>query len=86
MIHTYLISREEQQRVRIPGEFVHGCKDALKIDIIVRTLWICSIERVQWGVDIQCEIDASIREGVHALIVIGVGRVVNRIYTNGVDS
>ena len=80
---SYLIAGEKQQRIVIFCERINGGKDALKIDIVVRRPWIVSVERVVRCVHVQSEIDARVRQSVHARIVIL--RVVHSIDTNGID-
>ena len=83
---TNLVAREEKKCVGVASKLVHCGENALQVNIVVRTCWIRSIERIQRSVDIQRQVDASIGERVHALIVICIRRVIDRIYTDSVDS
>jgi len=44
----------------------------------------CSVQRIERSVDVEDEVDASIRQGGHARIV--VSGVIDGVHTNGVDA
>lgn len=79
-----LITGEESQSILILGELLDGSKDVLQIDIIVGLLRLRAIDRVLGGIDVEHEVDASIGQRIHTLIVI-LG-VVDRVDTDGVDA
>lgn len=79
-----LVAGEEGQGVVILSEHVDGSEDVLKVDVVVRGLRIGTVQCVLGSVDIQDKVDASIGEGLHALIVV-LG-VVDRVHTDGVEA
>lgn len=79
-----LISREEHKRVVVLLERIDGSEDALKVDLVVRPGGLLTVDGVERVVDIQGQVDASVGEGLHALIV--VGRVVDAVDTDGVQA
>lgn len=56
----------------------------LKIDGIVRGGGIDPVQRVLCSVDIEHQIDSSLLQQLHAVVVIG--RVVDLVHSNSVDS
>jgi hypothetical protein len=81
---TYLISGEEEQGIIVVCECVNRSENALQIHIVVRGSRLVSVDGVVWRIDIQREIDPSIRKHGHASIV--VLAVVDGIDTHSVDS
>jgi hypothetical protein len=82
-----LVGRVEEQRIVVLGECINCGKDELKVDFVIRHLnrrHVVSVERVLGTVDIESEIDAGVGQQLHAGVV--VGRVVDRVYANGIDA
>jgi hypothetical protein len=79
-----LVTREESQGVRVLGELLDGREDILQIDVVVRFCGAGAVERVLGGVDIKNEVDASISQCIHALLVTLV--VIDGIDADGVQT
>jgi hypothetical protein len=79
-----LVTREEQQGVVELGELLDGGEDALEVVGVVRLGRRSAVDRVLGGADVEGEVDASIGEGVHALLV--VASVVDGVDADGVDA
>lgn len=79
-----LVTGEESESVGVLGEFLDGRKDILQIDGVVRGLGVGPVERVLGSVDIEDEVDASISQRLHTLIV-ALG-VVDGVDTDGVHA
>lgn len=80
---TNLIAGEEEQCIAITCECIDRGKHALEICIVVGCGWVVTIERVEWAVHVQREVDASTVERSHTLIVIC--RVVDCVHSDRVD-
>lgn len=65
-------------------EHVNGSEDILEIDIVVRCSGLLAVDGIVSRVDIQRQVDASVRELLHALIMVLC--VVDGIDTDGVDA
>lgn len=79
-----LVAGEEQKKIIVFLELVHGGKHVLQVGGIVRLSGFVSADGVFRGVDIECEIDASIGQGFHAFVVILA--VINGIDSDGIDA
>ena len=79
-----LVTGEEGKGVVVLGELLHGSEDVLQVDIVVGGLGVLTVEGVLGGVDVEDEVDASIGESVHALVV--VGGVIDGVDTDGVQA
>jgi hypothetical protein len=79
-----LVSGEEGKGVVVLGELLHGGEDVLEVDIVVGGLGVRTVKRVLGGVDVEDEVDASVSESVHALVV--VGGVVDGVDTDSVQA
>jgi hypothetical protein len=79
-----LVTRKEGQCVVILGKHLNGSKNALKVHGVVGRPRFRAVDGVARVVDIKDQIDASIGESAHALVM--VLRIVDGIDTNGVDS
>lgn len=79
-----LVTGEESEGVGVTSELVDSSEDVLQVDVVVGDLGILTVQRVLGSVDIQNQVDTSLGEGIHALIVIG--RVVDGVNTDGVQT
>ena len=78
------VAGEEGKGVGVVLERVDGREDALKVDVVVRTSRVITVDGVTLGVDIEDDIDTSVGESAHTRIV--VGSVVDGVDTHGVDA
>ena len=79
-----LVSGEEGKGVVVLGELVDGGEDALQVDGVVGGVGGLAVDGVQRVVDVEGDVDAGVRESLHALLVrLGV---VGRVDTDNVDA
>jgi hypothetical protein len=55
-----LVRREEEQGVVIFGKLLHSGEDALQVLVVVRRLRLSTVDRVERGVDVERQVDASV--------------------------
>lgn len=79
-----LVTGEEGQSVVVLGEHLDRGEDVLKVDVVVGSLGIGTVDGVPGSVDIQHQVDTGIGQGAHALIVV-LG-VVDGVHTDGVEA
>lgn len=79
-----LVTGEESEGVLVAGESINSSEDVLEVDIVVRLRGLGTVDGVFGSVDIEHQVDASISQGIHALVV--VLRVVDRVDTDGVQT
>lgn len=79
-----LVTGEEGEGVVVLGELLDSGEDGLEVDGVVRLMGVGSVDGVERVVDVGNEVDASVGELGHALIVV-LG-VVDGVDTDGVDA
>lgn len=79
-----LVAGEESQCVVILGKHLHGSKNALEILGVVGRSGLGAVDGVAGVVDIKNQVDASVGESVHAVIVV-LG-VVDSIDADNIDA
>lgn len=65
-----LVTGEEGEGVVVLLEHINGGEDVLEISTVVRGEGVSSVDRVLGSVGVEDEVDASVGEGLHALIVV----------------
>lgn len=82
-----LVSREKGKGVVVLGKLGDGGEDVLQVSSVVgqnKVFGLAAVEGVFAGVDIHNQVDAGVRQSLHAIGV--VGRVVDSVDTDGVDT
>jgi len=79
-----LVTGEEGHGVGVLRKGVDGGKDALQVRGVVGAMGIIAIDGIQRVVGIKDDVDARIREGIHALIMV-LG-VVGRVDADDIDT
>lgn len=79
-----LVSGEEGEGVVVLGKLLDGGEDALEVDGVVRRVGVGAVDGVLGVVDIGNEVDASVGELLHALLVV-LG-VIDGVDTDGVHT
>lgn len=73
-----LVSAIKKECVVISGECIDGRENGLEVDFVVRAVdgrVVCSVEGVEWSVDVDGKVDSGVGQQFHAGIVLC--RVVN---------
>lgn len=79
-----LVTGEESESVFVLGEHLDGGEDTLDVGSVVRVTGLGTVDGVLGVVHIENQVDASVVEGLHTLIV--AGAVVDGVDTDNVDT
>lgn len=82
-VNTY-VGGEESHGVAVLDKDINSSEDILEVNRVVRRLWISSVDRVIWRVGVQHQIDTSISQLLHTLIM--VRRVIDSVDSHNIRS
>merc|ERR1712087_260617 len=81
------ITREEEKEVVVTSKHINGCEHRLEVDIVVagvESVRACTVESNIWSVHIKSQVDASLIQHSHSLVM--VLAVVDSVDTDSVDA
>lgn len=78
------VTGEEKEGVGVVGESVYCSEETLQVNSVVGRGRAGPVDGVLWSVDIESNVDSSVGERAHALVV--ACSVVDSVYSDGVDA